>query len=534
MDLNKENCYDAVIVGGGMAGLTAAAYLSKGEKRVLLLEKNNECGGLVKSFIRNGFQFDIGLRALEDAGIINPMLRDLGIEMDCVRSFVSIGIENEIIHVECEDDLDGYTELLKKFFPNNKEDITAIISLVRRVMSDMNVLYGIENPFFKDLKRDYRFIFTKLLPWLFRFIITNYRISNMDGPVEEYVDRLTSNRALRDIICQHFFKKTPAFFALSYFSLYLDYHYPLGGTGKLSQVVEEKARSLGAEIKTGILVVGIDVKARKVIDEDGNEYLYKELLWAADQKYLYEHLELNGCGENVREEAAAHKKRISGKHGGDSVFAVYLEVNLDPLEFKKISHGHFFYSPSAKGVGDLIDVQLEKILSNWSEVSHDSVIQWTFDLCQRQTYEISIPVLRDKSAAPPGKTGLIVSILFDHGLCRRIDQDGWFDSYKEIVETKIIDVLGASIYPMLKENVENVFSITPLSIEERVASSDGAITGWAFTESVPAVNRVLKGKQAVRTVLPNILQAGQWTYSPAGVPMAILTGKMAADEILKK
>jgi phytoene dehydrogenase-like protein len=79
-----------------------------------------------------------------------------------------------------------------------------------------------------------------------------------------------------------------------------------------------------------------------------------------------------------------------------------------------------------------------------------------------------------------------------------------------------------------------VFSITPLSIEERIAASDGAITGWSFTESVPAVNQVLKGQQAVRTVLPNILQAGQWTYSPAGVPMVILTGKLAADEILKK
>jgi hypothetical protein len=29
--------------------------------------------------------------------------------------------------------------------------------------------------------------------------------------------------------------------------------------------------------------------------------------------------------------------------------------------------------------------------------------------------------------------------------------------------------------------------------------------------------------------VPGILQAGQWTFSPSGLPTAILTGKLAAD-----
>ena len=44
-----------VIVGAGMAGLTAAAYLSKENYEVLLLEKNNNTGGLVNTFKRDGF-----------------------------------------------------------------------------------------------------------------------------------------------------------------------------------------------------------------------------------------------------------------------------------------------------------------------------------------------------------------------------------------------------------------------------------------------------------------------------------------------
>ena len=69
--------YNTIVVGGGIAGLTAAAYLSRGGEKVLLIEKNGECGGLVNSFTRDGFHFDAGVRALEDAGIIFPMLKNL-------------------------------------------------------------------------------------------------------------------------------------------------------------------------------------------------------------------------------------------------------------------------------------------------------------------------------------------------------------------------------------------------------------------------------------------------------------------------
>jgi hypothetical protein len=51
---------------------------------------------------------------------------------------------------------------------------------------------------------------------------------------------------------------------------------------------------------------------------------------------------------------------------------------------------------------------------------------------------------------------------------------------------------------------------------------------------MPVINKIQISDRSVLTPIPEIYQAGQWAYSPAGVPMSILTGKLAADKILKK
>ena len=113
-----------------MAGLTCAAYLAKEDRSVLLIEKNRECGGLVNSFSRDGFQFEGGIRALENAGIIFPMLNELGIKLDVVKSHVSIGVEKEILNIDDIKSLTEYSDLLKRLYPESEAETEHIIRII--------------------------------------------------------------------------------------------------------------------------------------------------------------------------------------------------------------------------------------------------------------------------------------------------------------------------------------------------------------------------------------------------------------------
>ncbi|WP_300380065.1 NAD(P)/FAD-dependent oxidoreductase [uncultured Alcanivorax sp.] len=69
--------YDAIVIGSGIGGLTAAACLSKMGKKVIVLEQHYTAGGFTHSYDRNGYEWDVGVHYIGDMGAKHTLARRL-------------------------------------------------------------------------------------------------------------------------------------------------------------------------------------------------------------------------------------------------------------------------------------------------------------------------------------------------------------------------------------------------------------------------------------------------------------------------
>jgi phytoene dehydrogenase-like protein len=523
-----------VIVGAGMAGLTAAAYLTREDYNVLLLDKNDRSGGLVNTVELDGFSFDSGPRAFVNSGIVKPILRDLGITWDFSENKISIGIEEHLLRVDSMDALREYQRILELLFPENTGEIAKIISTIYKLSAYTAVLYQFDNPNFGDFTGDIKYIFKKLIPWTIKFLYALRKMNQFDMPMEPFLKRLTDNQSLIDVITQSFFRKTPTYFALGYFFVYIDYFYPKGGTSALVHLLKEKILDSGGEITLNTNITEVNPSEALVTDAEGNSYNYDYLIWAADLKTLYQYLNPVGLSSSITERIETKTQSILSAKGAESVFILFIAVDRPPSYFQSKGGEHMFYTPSRMGLQETNRGERQNLIKEFDNKTREDILDWIDDFCRLNTYEVSIPALRDPTLAPEGQTGIMISCLFDYRIVEQIEKAGWYDEFKEIMENRIIRIFSETIYQGLANDILFKFSSTPLTISKVSGSSEGAITGWSFDTEIPVVNKLKEIPKSVLTPIPGILQAGQWAYSPAGVPTAMLTGWYASQQIIKR
>ncbi|MDQ0231698.1 phytoene desaturase family protein [Metabacillus malikii] len=78
--MNKK--YDVIVIGGGLAGLTAALYLAKSGKRVAVLDKGTSFGGRASTKDVSGSMYNLGPHAFYKKGKAVKSLEALGIRMN--------------------------------------------------------------------------------------------------------------------------------------------------------------------------------------------------------------------------------------------------------------------------------------------------------------------------------------------------------------------------------------------------------------------------------------------------------------------
>ena len=126
------NYYDAVVIGSGLGGLTAANVLAKQGRSVLLLEHHTQLGGLATWFRRKGGHiFDISLHGFP-IGMIKSCRKYWSAEIaDSIVQLKGVRFVNPQFDLETTFDRDDFTRLLVEKFGVAREKVDEFFATLR-------------------------------------------------------------------------------------------------------------------------------------------------------------------------------------------------------------------------------------------------------------------------------------------------------------------------------------------------------------------------------------------------------------------
>ena len=119
--------YDVVVIGSGLAGMTAANVLAREGRRVLLLEQHYKLGGMATWFKRpGGHIFDISLHGFP-VGMIKSCRRYWTREIaDSIVPLRQIRFDNPMFSLTTSFDREDFTRLLVERFRIDRQRVVAV------------------------------------------------------------------------------------------------------------------------------------------------------------------------------------------------------------------------------------------------------------------------------------------------------------------------------------------------------------------------------------------------------------------------
>ncbi len=125
--------YDAIVIGGGLAGLTCANMLARGGRSVLLLEQHHNLGGLATWFRRKGHVFDVALHGFP-IGMIKTCRKYWSSEIaDMIVQLKGIRFDNPQFSFTTTYDREDFTRILRERFSISQDTIDGFFDTARNM-----------------------------------------------------------------------------------------------------------------------------------------------------------------------------------------------------------------------------------------------------------------------------------------------------------------------------------------------------------------------------------------------------------------
>uniref|UniRef100_A0A3Q2GD46 Amine oxidase domain-containing protein n=1 Tax=Cyprinodon variegatus TaxID=28743 RepID=A0A3Q2GD46_CYPVA len=237
---------DAVVIGSGIGGLTAAALLAKAGKRVLVLEQHDHAGGCTHTFQKEGFEFDVGIHYLGQ--LHENSLLKVAVDQITEGQLQFVKLEQHYDTVlfgepgqcRCAAPFKGKVRLNLKHILENLQNLKAVVHASRRAPL-LAILKMLPYPLVNFL------IWTGLLDKIssiFQLATTRH---------SEMMSRLTQNKDLQALSAYLFYGVPPKESSFLINALLLHHYkrgayYPYGGSSEIAFHIVPVIQQAGGEV----------------------------------------------------------------------------------------------------------------------------------------------------------------------------------------------------------------------------------------------------------------------------------------------
>jgi phytoene desaturase len=489
-----------VVIGAGMGGLAAAVRLAVAGIRVTLFEQGAQPGGKLNRWTRDGWTFDTGPSLLTMPWVLRDLFAEAGASLD---DFLTLDPVDPICryffadgtHLDLTTDSARMATNIEALAPR---DVPAFFRFLAYA-ADLYALAG--EPFLRYPIRPATL--RQRRGDLFRYGLRLRDLPKIASPrtVHQTVSHFFSDPRLRQVFDRYAtyngsspYRAPAAFCLIPFVEFATGAWHPRGGMYRIAEALVALAQRVGAEVHCETRVARVmhgAGRATGVQLASGEIVLADAVIANVDVLTAYERLIDDAP-------PAIERTRVALRRLEPSYSAFVLLLGMRGT-FPQLPHHSIFFSEDYRAeFRDLVDRRVPPT-------------DPTIYICRATA--------TDPSAAPMGCDNLfvMVNVPYRDGRTDWSDVTAWYrDRVLEALRRRGI-ALAASVA------VEDIW--TPARLETAYGAQRGAIYGFASNTPRAAFLRPSNRSAA----LTGLYFAGGSTHPGGGVPLALLSGRIAAD-----
>lgn len=490
--------YDVVITGSGLGGLVCAIILAKEGYSVCVLEKNNQFGGNLQTFVRDKTIFDTGVHYIGGLGEgenLNSYFKYIGI-MDGLRlkkmdedAYDMISFdddENEYPHAQ---GYDNFVKQLVKFFPEEEENLKAYCKKLIDTC-DSFPLYNLKNA------------------------EAGYREDVISQNAKQYIDSVTSNEKLRAVLAGSNFlyagveDKSPLYVHALCINSYMQSSWRcINGGSQITKQLIKQLKKYGGETYKYKEVNGFGFEGDKPVSakiKTGEEVFGDIFISNIEPKTT-----LNLIGKDRFRKL--YYNRIQELECVYSAFSLY--IVFKPETFKYRNYNYYHFKDSTK-----VWKAIEATPESWPEsyMASMNVSAKQDEWAESMTL---IAAMDFKEVQPWADTHNTTAEESDRGKA--------YTRFKEHKTEQLLTEIENK-FPGIRACIKSVHSSTPLSYRDYIGVHNGNMYGY-----VKDANNPMKTFVSPKTKIENFYFTGQ-SINMHGILGVTIGAVVTCSEILGK